>query len=171
MKIPKTFTPERSLDKKVEDLNKSLSEKVLTTEEFKRNNMKIFYCNIDEEATSELYSNEMKREIINLAMDRILKDTYKGLIRWKQDLEDPEKYTANATILNANKEEITIPILFRTDDRLETGFMVRFAYLHLGDENRPCRNTYDPKIDEFASKYLGIDLRKKKDLPDKNENT
>jgi hypothetical protein len=153
MKIPKTFVPNKNLDRKTKELNEQVYKSIrnVTLEELMENKMQILYGNVD----------IFKRgEIEDRAIEKILEDTYKGLVKWEQDLEDPEKYTAHATVLNVNMEAITIPVLFRTDDT--PSIEKRWGYLHLGNKDGPLLNTNNPKIDELACKYFKIDLRKKK---------
>ena len=155
MKIPNIFLPKNNLDDKVKDLSKSLSEKVLTVEEFKRRNMKVFYCNTDKEETSQLYADKKKRELEDRAIKKILKDTYKGLIEWKQDPEDTERYTAHATVLNANDEKITIPILFHTIE--DNYWEKKRGVLQFGDEDGPARYTCRLEVKKLAD-YFKIDI-------------
>jgi len=153
MKIPKTFIPNKDLDRKTKELNEQVYKSIrnVTLEELMENKMQILYGNVD----------IFKRgEIEDRAIEKILEDTYKGLVRWEQDFEDPEKYTAHAIVLNANMEAIVIPVLFRTDD--EVNYSPRWGYLHLGNRDGPLRNTNHPKVNQFTSEYLKIDLNKKK---------
>ncbi len=153
MKIPKTFVPNKNLDRKIKELNEQLYQSIreVTPEELMEDKMKILY------GSADLFR---RGEIEERAIEKILEDTYKGLVKWEQDPEDPERYTAHAIVLNANIEAIVIPVLFRTDD--EVNYSPRWGYLHLGNRDGPLRNTNHPKVNQFASEYLKIDLNKKK---------
>ncbi len=154
MKIPKIFIPDKNLDGKTKELNeqKYNPARKVTLEELMENKMSVLYGTVD----------IFKRgEIEDRAIEKIIEDTYKGLVDWEQDFEDPEKYTAHAIVINVNMEAITIPVLFRTDDRAYTSD-TRWGYLYLGNEKGPLRNTNHPKINQLASDYFKIDLKKEK---------
>lgn len=106
MKVPRTFMPDKDLSDKIEEL--SIEPESISIEELLKDNMRILYGDAD-----TFQKSKIEEEIVR----RIVKDTFARIIEWKKDPHTPEKYTANATIINYEGEKIIIPILFRTDDQ------------------------------------------------------
>lgn len=154
MKVPRTFMPDKDLSDKIEEL--SIEPESISIEELLKDNMRILYGDSD-----TFQKSKIEDEIVR----RIVEDTFARIIEWKKDPHIPEKYTANATIINYEGEKITIPILFRTDDQfyLLDNPKKRWGYLHLGNEKGPLRNTNEKNVNRLAEDYFKIRL----DLPKK----
>jgi len=108
-----------------------------------------------------------KRDEINKnAFDRIIKDTFEGKIKWKEDMLVLERYTAHATIINHQGIEIVTPLMFHTDDYPSHGIgplgKERWGYLHIGDERGPCKNSFYEGVKKLATEYFQLELDKPK---------
>lgn len=147
MRIPKIFVPEKSLEKKIEELKES--EQEASIKEFTKDDMKILYG--DSTWFIQLCT-------LSQAVDKIVKDTFEGKINWKEDHEHypyvSEIYKANATVLNYEGTYITIPAFFLTDTA-----SIKSGYLYLGYKGGIHKDTdQDERVKRLAIDYFGIEL-------------
>jgi len=143
MKLPKTFLTEKSLDTKIEVLKDPCKASVeVTLEEFRKDDMFILYGEM---------TYEEKEKLLENAFSKIVDDTFENRIKWEKDRR-VYGYSAKATILNYNKNPITLPVVFTMSKNI--------GYLNLGDKMGPCRNTFHKKVRQLAVKYFKMDIRK-----------
>lgn len=169
MKIPKTFLPDKNLDKKYSHLilnefeNKEPRE--VTLQKLMEKDMRLLYG----ETTPY-----QKHEIVETAISKIVNDTFEGKIIWEEDDNNPytntriyahrypptlnKLYRTKATILNYQRERLIIPLIFYISENL----LNTWCFLHLGDKKGPCRNTYHKKVKQLAVEYFKMDP---KDFP------
>jgi len=151
MRLPKTFIPEKNLEKKTEEF-KGLEDKEpigVSLDEFLKNNMEILYgYTVD----------ERRREITDCVVSKIIDDTFENKIIWEKNDKEPssisEHYSTKATILNYKKEPIKIPALFIINKIPING---TWGLLFLGSERGPSRNTFDKRIKQLAVEYFKVD--------------
>lgn len=159
MKIPNTFMPEKNLDDKVEELKNckkdyTAAPRYVDATELMRNGIEILYGNSEERRDKNLNS------FLGTTFNKIIQDTYSDLVKWKpnprKDERDLESYVANTAIINAEGEEITIPVMFYTRN-FKTSFSTKkIGFLHLGDQRGPCKNTADLGVRRLARAHFKI---------------
>lgn len=159
MKIPTTFMPEKNLDNKVEELkncqkNYSTGPVHAGVTELLRNDMELLYGHPEKRSGKDI--NSFFKKMVY----KIVQDTFSDSIEWKpnheKDERDLESYVANTAIINAEGEEITIPVMFYTINFTTSFSTKKMGFLHLGDQRGPCRNTTDPEIRRLARAHFKI---------------
>jgi len=146
MKLPKTFIPEKDLEKKTEELIEGYRE--ITQEELMKDNMKIIHG----DATLQL-----RIENIENITSKIINDTLKNRIVWKEYINDnplfSKSYEAKAVIPDYKKEPILVQVLFRISESKNSGV---YGYLYLGNETGLCLNSFIDyeKIQELITEYF-----------------
>lgn len=159
MKLPQTFVPEKNLDDKVEELkncqkNYPTGPVHVGVTELLRNDMELLYGHPEKRSGEDINS------FLKTTFHKIVNNACSGSVKWKPNHEkdeiDLESYVANTAIINAEGEEITIPVMFYTRS-FKTSFNTKkMGYLHLGDQRGPCRNTTDPEIRRLARAHFKI---------------
>lgn len=151
MKLPTLFIPKRDTDRKIEELKQKPEPK--EQEDATLNELADYHMN---RLFGSLPKIEKERIIIN-AIEEIIKDTFAGKIKWKEDNNRYsrilERYTAKAIVTSYNGKKIVMPVVFQTDNHT----IDRWGYLHLGNERGPCRNTNDKSVKRLAIEHLGIE--------------
>ena len=154
MKIPDTFKPDKNLDQETENLlNKKVTVKPKEVYEVNgKNVLEILADGIDK----NLHPGKVM-EIKEKAFEKVLNDSYNGIINWKREGKK-ENYTAKATVIDAKGEEITIPVIFlisRFDSMVGEQAL---GFLYLGGKEGPCRNTANEKVKKLAETYFKVEV-------------
>ncbi|MBM3200282.1 hypothetical protein FJZ53_05055 [Candidatus Woesearchaeota archaeon] len=152
MRIPQIFIPDKDLNEKIEMLRnpeyKTLRE--ITLEELMQNDMNILLGN------PKAYKRACQRnKILEDAFYKIVNDTFEGKVDWENDYYTPAEYKAKAIVLDYKGKGIIIPVFFQAV-RINSDYRLKEGFLHLGNENGPCKNSADKRIKELAKKYFKI---------------
>ena len=103
----------------------------------------------------ERVTSKLEESIFN----HIIAESLAGKINWKRDLKKPgkEKYTARVKIKNASGSDLEIDAIFFTSWSEYEPF-VKEAYLCLGNNTGPTRNSIDERVMNLARKYFGLSI-------------
>ncbi|MDP2906608.1 MAG: hypothetical protein Q8O03_01575 [Nanoarchaeota archaeon] len=146
MKLPKTFVPEKDLEKKTEEFREGYRE--VTPEELMKDNMQVIHG----DATPQL-----RIENIENITSKIVNDTFNKKMVWKDYINDhplfSRSYKAKAVISDYKQEPIIVQVLFRISESKNSGV---YGYLYLGNEQGLCMNSFIDyeKIQELITGYF-----------------
>ena len=149
MKIPKTFLPDKNLDKKI-DLFKEIytTPTEATPEDLTDPFMYFLY---GENATVH-----EKDKIEEEAVCKIVQDSLENSITWEEDQNICKHrggtgYRTKVTILNYKNKPITLPATFAVIEGK--------GYLSIGTMLGPCRNTYHKQVRKLAIEHFKMDQK------------
>lgn len=146
MKLPKTFVPNKDLEKKTEELVEGYRE--VTLEELMKNNMQIIHGDA---------TNTQRIENIENITSKIIDDTLKNWIKWEEGtIPNPDFskcYKSKAVIPDYKKEHIIVQVLFLISESKNLG---KYGYLYLGNYKGLCLNPFTDyqKIEHLALEYF-----------------
>lgn len=146
MKLPKTFVPDKDLEKKTEELIEGYRE--VTQEELMKDNMRIIHGHSDD--------FQRVKNIEDIAL-KIVNDTFSKKLIWKDYINDhplfSRSYETKAVIPDYKQDPITVQVLFRISESKNTGV---YGYLYLGNEQGLCMNSFIDyeKIQELITGYF-----------------
>lgn len=151
MKIPKTFLPEKNLDKEYSHLMINEFEhkepREVTLEELMKDNMNVLYGGA---------TGYQRDEITETAISKIINDTFENKITWEEDTNKYEHvtkgYKTKVTIMNYRRERITVQALFLISENL----LNLWCFLHLGSNKSPCRTNYHKEVKKLAVEHFEL---------------
>lgn len=146
MKFPKTFMPNKDLEKKTEEFKEGHRE--VTPEELMENNWQILHGHA---------TIQQRIENIENITSKIINDTIKNELAWKEhDMDDPrfsKCYKAKVVIQDYKQEPIIVQVLLRIDETKKLG---KYVYLYLGNEKGLYLNSYTDHqtINQLLTEYF-----------------
>ncbi|MCG2717845.1 MAG: hypothetical protein L6408_03290 [Nanoarchaeota archaeon] len=144
MKLPKTFRPDKELDKKIEELKQGT--KSLSGLQELTNMVEIREFLADGGLSEGGLRDYLEQEIF----PEIIQYTYDGLVRWKKVQENNATYRAKTLIMNTKGDIAIVPIRIIIYDTAE-----RPGALNIGEEPGLSINTYNDGLKELITKYFG----------------